>query len=133
MGCRVARPGEFSERAFLNDKLDLVQAEAVSDLINSTSETAARSALRSLHGDFSQEIDKIVAQLIDIRMFVEAAIDFPEEDLSNNYTRQIQPFEIFPTATRAFGNNIQNTFNRAPSDPFYKSKNEKMLMAMVRR
>jgi tRNA modification GTPase len=80
-GARMAAPGEFSQRAFLNDKLDLVQAEAVADLINSTSETAARSAMRSLHGDFSQYIDSLLKQLIDIRMFVEAAIDFPEEEI----------------------------------------------------
>lgn len=80
-GARVAEAGEFSQRAFLNDKLDLVQAEAVSDLINSSSEQAARSALRSLQGEFSRKIDNIVATLIDIRMFVEAAIDFPEEEI----------------------------------------------------
>jgi len=80
-GARVAEAGEFSQRAFLNDKLDLVQAEAVSDLINSSSEQAARSALRSLQGEFSTKIENIVANLIDIRMFVEAAIDFPEEEI----------------------------------------------------
>ena len=80
-GGRLAQAGEFSQRAFLNDKLDLVQAEAISDLINSSSEQAARSALRSLQGEFSRRIDAIVAQLIDIRMFVEAAIDFPEEEI----------------------------------------------------
>ena len=80
-GARVAEAGEFSQRAFLNEKLDLVQAEAVSDLINSSSEQAARSALRSLQGEFSKKIDSIVATLIDIRMFVEAAIDFPEEEI----------------------------------------------------
>lgn len=80
-GARIAEAGEFSQRAFLNDKLDLVQAEAVSDLINSSSEQAARSALRSLQGEFSKKIDAIVTTLIDIRMFVEAAIDFPEEEI----------------------------------------------------
>lgn len=80
-GGRIAEAGEFSQRAFLNDKLDLVQAEAVSDLINSSSEQAARSALRSLQGEFSQRIDEIVSTLIEIRMFVEAAIDFPEEEI----------------------------------------------------
>ncbi len=80
-GGRLAEAGEFSQRAFLNDKLDLVQAEAVSDLINSSSEQAARSALRSLQGEFSKKIDVIVATLIEIRMFVEAAIDFPEEEI----------------------------------------------------
>jgi tRNA modification GTPase len=80
-GGRLAEAGEFSQRAFLNDKLDLVQAEAISDLINSSSEQAARSALRSLQGEFSKKIDSIVATLIEIRMFVEAAIDFPEEEI----------------------------------------------------
>lgn len=80
-GARLAEAGEFSQRAFLNDKLDLVQAEAISDLINSSSEQAARSALRSLQGEFSKHIDHIVAKLIEIRMFVEAAIDFPEEEI----------------------------------------------------
>lgn len=80
-GGRLAEAGEFSQRAFLNDKLDLVQAEAVSDLINSSSEQAARSALRSLQGEFSKKIEDVVAALIEIRMFVEAAIDFPEEEI----------------------------------------------------
>lgn len=81
LGGRLAEPGEFSQRAFLNDKLDLVQAEAVSDLINSTSEHAARSALRSLQGAFSTQVNQLVTQLIELRMFVEAAIDFPEEEI----------------------------------------------------
>lgn len=80
-GGRLAEAGEFSQRAFLNDKLDLVQAEAISDLINSSSEQAARSALRSLQGEFSKKIDDIVTTLIEIRIFVEAAIDFPEEEI----------------------------------------------------
>jgi tRNA modification GTPase len=80
-GARLAGAGEFSQRAFFNDKLDLVQAEAISDLINSTSEQAARSALRSLQGDFSKQVDEIVADLIALRMYVEAAIDFPEEEV----------------------------------------------------
>ena len=80
-GARLAEPGEFTQRAFLNDKLDLVQAEAIADLIDSTSETAARSALRSLHGDFSKRVTDITDELIKIRMFVEAAIDFPEEEI----------------------------------------------------
>lgn len=80
-GARLAEPGEFTQRAFLNDKIDLVQAEAIADLIDSTSETAAKSALRSLHGDFSRKITGITDELIKIRMFVEAAIDFPEEEI----------------------------------------------------
>jgi len=81
LGGRLAEAGEFSKRAFLNNKLDLIQAEAVSDLINSTSEQAARSALRSLQGDFSHQVNEIVDELIKLRMFVEASIDFPEEEV----------------------------------------------------
>ena len=80
-GARLAEPGEFTQRAFLNDKIDLVQAEAIADLIDSNSEAAARSALRSLHGDFSKRITSLTDELIKIRMFVEAAIDFPEEEI----------------------------------------------------
>jgi tRNA modification GTPase len=78
-GARLARPGEFSERAFLNNKLDLAQAEAIADLIHAHSETAARLALRSLQGDFSQKINAISEQLIALRLYVEAAIDFSDE------------------------------------------------------
>ncbi|MET0378884.1 MAG: tRNA uridine-5-carboxymethylaminomethyl(34) synthesis GTPase MnmE [Spongiibacteraceae bacterium] len=81
LGARLARPGEFSERAFLNDKLDLAQAEAIADLIDSASEQAARNAVRSLTGDFSRAIDILLEQLIALRLYVEAAIDFPEEEI----------------------------------------------------
>ncbi|MCP5141113.1 MAG: tRNA uridine-5-carboxymethylaminomethyl(34) synthesis GTPase MnmE [Gammaproteobacteria bacterium] len=81
IGIRPARPGEFSERAFLNDKLDLAQAEAVADLIDSASEAAARAALNSLHGEFSHRVTAMVDALIELRMYVEAAIDFPEEEV----------------------------------------------------
>jgi len=81
LGARVARPGEFTERAFLNDKLDLAQAEAVADLINAGTATAARAAMRSLRGDFSREIDKAVERLTIVRMMIESAIDFPEEEI----------------------------------------------------
>lgn len=80
-GARIAKPGEFSERAFLNDKLDLAQAEAIADLIESTSEQAARSAMRSLQGEFSQKVNQLVESLIHLRIYVEAAIDFPEEEI----------------------------------------------------
>lgn len=79
-GVRLARPGEFSERAFLNGKLDLAQAEAVADLIDASSHQAARSALRSLQGVFSDQISQLVSELAQLRMYVEAAIDFPEEE-----------------------------------------------------
>ncbi|HEX4909931.1 MAG TPA: GTPase, partial [Permianibacter sp.] len=81
LGARMARPGEFSERAFLNDKLDLAQAEAIADLIDASSETAARLAMRSLSGEFSKRVHALVEQLIHLRMYVEAAIDFPEEEI----------------------------------------------------
>ena len=80
-GLRVARPGEFSERAFLNDKLDLTQAEAIADLIDASSEEAAKSALHSLQGAFSSHIHRLVESLIHLRIYVEAAIDFPEEEI----------------------------------------------------
>lgn len=80
-GARLARPGEFSERAFLNDKLDLAQAEAIADLIDAASEQAARSALRSLQGEFSKRVHTLVEALIHLRLYVEAAIDFPEEEI----------------------------------------------------
>lgn len=81
LGARLARPGEFSERAFLNDKLDLAQAEAIADLIDSASEQAARNAVRSLTGEFSRAVETLLAQLIELRLYVEAAIDFPEEEI----------------------------------------------------
>lgn len=80
-GARMARPGEFSERAFLNNKIDLAQAEAIADLIDSASEQAARQAMRSLEGDFSKEINALVEAITMLRIYVEAAIDFPEEEI----------------------------------------------------
>ena len=81
VGARPARPGEFSERAFLNGKLDLAQAEAIADLIESASAEAARAALRSLQGAFSQRVRAISEQLIGLRLHIEAALDFPEEEI----------------------------------------------------
>jgi tRNA modification GTPase len=78
---RLAQPGEFTERAFLNDKIDLAQAEAIADLIDASTETAARSAARSMSGDFSNAVNALLAQLIHLRMLVEATLDFPEEDI----------------------------------------------------
>ena len=80
-GLRVAKPGEFTERAFLNDKIDLAQAEAIADLIDASTEAAARSASRSLAGDFSREIHTLRDALIHLRMLVEATLDFPEEEI----------------------------------------------------
>ena len=80
-GIRLARPGEFSEQAFLNDKLDLTQAEAIADLIDATSEQAARSALNSLQGEFSKKVNELVESVIYLRTYVEASIDFPDEEI----------------------------------------------------
>ena len=84
LGARLARPGEFSERAFLNGRLDLAQAEAVADLIAGGTESAARSALGSLQGEFSSRIRELVGELTELRVLVEAAIDFPEEGVDHS-------------------------------------------------
>ena len=81
LGARLAEPGEFSRRAFLNGKIDLAQAEAVADLIDAATSSAARSAVRSLQGEFSKAIHSLTDELINLRMLVEATLDFPEEDL----------------------------------------------------
>ena len=107
LGARLAEPGEFSRRAFLNDKLDLAQAEAVADLIDASTASAARSAIRSLQGEFSKAIHSLTDELINLRMLVEATLDFPEEDID------------FLKAANAFGRleNLQRklaeTFDRA--------------------
>ena len=81
LGARAAEPGEFTQRAFLNDKLDLAQAEAVADLIDSGSAQAAKAALRSLQGEFSSQVHDLTEAVLELRMWVEAAIDFPEEEV----------------------------------------------------
>ena len=81
LGVRLANPGEFSERAFLNNKIDLVQAEAIADLIDANSAQAARSAIRTLSGEFSNKVNHLVAELTKIRVNIEAAIDFSDEDI----------------------------------------------------
>jgi tRNA modification GTPase len=90
LGARAARPGEFSERAFLNDKLDLAQAEAIADLIDSGTAEAARAAMRSLEGQFSRQVHELVEALIRLRMYVEAAMDFPEEEIDFLSDGQVQ-------------------------------------------
>lgn len=90
LGARHAQPGEFSQRAYLNDKLDLAQAEAIADLINSSTEQAARSASRSLQGEFSNKVSSLGQKIIDLRIFVEAAIDFPEEEIDFIEEGQVQ-------------------------------------------
>ncbi len=81
LGARQAEPGEFTRRAYLNDKMDLAQAEAVADVINASTTEAARSAMRSLSGEFSNSINTVLAMLINLRMYVEACLDFPEEEI----------------------------------------------------
>lgn len=81
LGARRAGPGEFSQRAFLNDRMDLAQAEAVADLIGAVTDTAARAAHRSLEGAFSREVDELVEALVELRVWVEAALDFPDEEI----------------------------------------------------
>lgn len=81
LGARLAEPGEFTRRAYLNDKLDLAQAEAVADLIEASTAAAARSAVRSLSGEFSRAVNAIVERLVGLRMLVEATLDFPEEEI----------------------------------------------------
>jgi len=81
LGARLAQPGEFTQRAYLNDKLDLAQAESVADLIDAASAQAAKSAMRSLQGEFSRQVHALVDALINLRMLVESTLDFPEEEL----------------------------------------------------
>jgi tRNA modification GTPase len=108
LGCRDARPGEFSERAFLNDKMDVAQAEAVADLIDAGTAVAARAAVRSMQGEFSAHIHALQAALTELRVYVEAAIDFPEEEidvlsstaLADRLTRIFERFAAVTAAAR---------------------------------
>lgn len=95
LGARLAEPGEFSKRAFLNGKLDLAQAEAIADLIEASTASAARSAVRSLSGEFSQRVNALRDELIDLRMLVEATLDFPEEEL--DFLHSARAFERLAT------------------------------------
>lgn len=110
-GARMARPGEFSERAYLNDKIDLTQAEAIADLISSSTEAAAINASRSLNGAFSNAINTLVESVIQLRIFVEAAIDFPEEEIDfiseGRVREQLQ--QIINNLTVVHGNARQGT------------------------
>jgi len=90
LGARLATPGEFSLRAFLNNKIDLTQAEAIADLINSTTEQAARTATRSMQGAFSQRVEDVLSQLIQMRMHIEAHLDFPDEEIDRQKTDQLE-------------------------------------------
>jgi tRNA modification GTPase len=108
LGCRAARPGEFSERAFLNGKMDIAQAEAVADLIDACTEAAARAAVRSMQGEFSARIRELQALLTDLRVHVEAAIDFPDEEIdflsapaiTDRLTRVLECFGAIESAAR---------------------------------
>jgi tRNA modification GTPase len=106
LGARMARPGEFTERAFLNGKMDLAQAEAVADLIDAGTTAAARAAVRSMQGEFSAHIHRLQSQLTELRVYVEAAIDFPDEEidfLADNALRDRlrQVFAAFDSITAA--------------------------------
>lgn len=106
LGCRMARPGEFSERAFLNGKIDIAQAEAIADLIDAGTAAAARAAVRSLQGEFSARITDLKSRITDLRAYVEAAIDFPDEEidfLSDNALRErlAAVFAAFESITAA--------------------------------
>jgi tRNA modification GTPase len=90
LGCRMARPGEFSERAFLNGKIDIAQAEAIADLIGAGTAAAARAAVRSLQGEFSARIDDLKTKITGLRVYVEAAIDFPDEEIDFLSDRSLQ-------------------------------------------
>ena len=123
-GARLARPGEFTERAYLNDKLDLLQAEAISDLIESSSEQAAQSAMRSLNGEFSNRIEKLSNELEQLRIFVESALDFPEEELeflrnADLETKIIKSTELINTILLAAssGQMLREGFNVAIVGP----------------
>lgn len=89
LGARLARPGEFTERAFLNDKIDLAQAEAIADLISASTNSAVRAAQRSLQGEFSARVDALQLQITELRVYVEAAIDFPDEEVDFLADRQV--------------------------------------------
>jgi len=95
-GLRLAQPGEFTQRAFLNDKLDLAQAEAVADLIEASTEAAAKSASQSLSGAFSKVIHQLVDKVVNLRMLVEATLDFPEEEIDFSKIECTRPTRRYP-------------------------------------
>ncbi len=105
LGARLARPGEFSERAFLHGRLDLTQAEAVADLIESSTESAARSALQSLQGGFSEKVNELADAVTQLRIFVEAAIDFPDEEIdfleNSNIVERLENLVLLFSTLRA--------------------------------
>ena len=114
MGARQARAGEFSERAFLNDKIDLAQAEAIADLIDSATAQAARGAMRSLQGEFSAKVSELLKQLVHLRMYVEAAIDFPEEEIDFLADQKIQDSIV------ELLQSLEKTIAQAGQEQFYE-------------
>lgn len=115
LGARLAEPGEFSRRAFLNEKIDLAQAEGVSDLIEAATEAAARCALRSLRGEFSEIIDSLASQLVELRMLIEATLDFPEEEIDpiDRESTRARVRKIRDELTRAFERGRQGSVLRS--------------------
>jgi len=107
LGARLADPGEFTRRAFENDKLDLAQAEAVADLIDAATASAARSAIRSLQGEFSREIQALTGQLVELRALTEATLDFPDEEID-----LLQSADAFGRLTR-LRERLESVFKRA--------------------
>lgn len=107
LGARIARAGEFSERAFLNNKMDLLQAEAVAQLINASTEQAASAAMRSMQGEFSKKINALVERLINLRLYVEAAIDFADEDITFLSNSHVQ------TSVQALLDDISGVYKQA--------------------
>ena len=107
LGARLAEPGEFTKRAFLNDKLDLAQAEAIADLIDSGTEQAARAALRSLAGEFSEHVSRVASEVERLRLYVEAAIDFPEEEI--DFLSDQQLLDAIESAEESFAALIAQT------------------------
>lgn len=98
LGARLAEPGEFTQRAYLNDKIDLAQAESIADLIDASSEEAVKSAIRSLSGEFSRTITSLIEELIELRMIIEATLDFPEEELDILQNERVHSrFEVIQT------------------------------------
>ena len=109
LGARIAEPGEFTRRAYLNDKLDLAQAEAVADLIDASTAQAARYALRSLQGAFSVRINEFIRELTELRALIEAVLDFPEEEIDFVKQVDVRRAAYWPARTAASGSGCIKT------------------------
>jgi tRNA modification GTPase len=114
-GARMAHPGEFTQRAYLNNKLDLVQAESIADIINATNEQAVRSATRSLEGEFSRVINKLISALIDLRIRIEAGLDFPEEEID------LDEKEYYEFKLQSILENLEEVFQSAKQGSVLRS------------